>query len=175
MLPQDLLIRRLQAPDVHEILDIISDSRAQEDLVSPTEAESFDLATCNLFEYYRNRRSAYLVAVLDCRIVGGAGISRLASENATGCELQQMYLQRGKRGMGIGYSLLHRCLDLARELGYATCYAKTTSKMQKALRLYEREGFQKLCTPEERLLGGHDCQWHCLSLYSKSDAANAYL
>jgi putative acetyltransferase len=174
MLTQGLLIRRLQAPDVHEILAIISESRTEDELMPPA-ARAFDAAGCNLFEHYGNRRSAYLVAVVDSRIVGGAGIARRSLEDPTGCELQCMYLQRGKRGLGIGYALLSRCLELACELGYATCYANTTPNMRQAQRLYERQGFQELGIHLDEPTSGDRSRWHWLSLYSKSDSANTCL
>jgi ribosomal protein S18 acetylase RimI-like enzyme len=132
-------IRRLQAPDVHAVLTIISECHRAcgwEELVEPS--------TRNLFEAFRNRRSAFFVATIDGEVVGGAGIARLPDANGSVCELQRMYLRPQSRGRGIGHALLQRCADTARQLRYERCYAEASSEMSAAIAFYERHGFERL-------------------------------
>jgi putative acetyltransferase len=167
-----LSIRRIQAPDVHAILGVIRDGRcehADSSSESPLDPTDYDL-----FERYRTRRSTYMVAVMNDRIVGGAGISRLGSGGSV-CELERMYLRRESRGLGIGKALLQRCLEVAREFDYRECYAETSSDMTAALSLYERHGFLSLQSPLGPRSHARHNRWLLLKLCSGRDAANAYV
>jgi putative acetyltransferase len=139
-------IKPLAAPDVDAVLAIIGETRREYGLASrvPDLLEPADRA---LVTTYSRPRSAYFVAMDGDEVLGGAGIARLESIDASVCELQRMYLRPGARGRGVGQALLARCFDAARELGYRTCYAETIAEMKAAIAFYERNGFQRLHAP----------------------------
>ena len=62
-------------------------------------------------------------------------------------ELIKLYLYPACRGMGLGAMLLHTCLDEARRLDYQHCYLETHMKLERAVRLYEQNGFHRLSAP----------------------------
>lgn len=160
--PGRLTIRRLEAPDVHAVLEVISGCRREYGLhyrvASVLEPSDFDL-----YETYRQRRSAYFVAIDQTGVIGGAGIGRLEGDTST-CELQRMYLRPEVRRIGIGHALLTRCLETARELQYARCYAETVSEMTAAIALYERHGFRRLKARIGQTGHGHNDCWMRLEL-----------
>jgi putative acetyltransferase len=51
------------------------------------------------------------------------------------------------RGIGAGALLMSRCLDAARDAGFAQCYLETLTGMDAAQRLYERSGFRRIGGP----------------------------
>jgi len=124
-------------------------------------------------EAYRGPRSAYFVVVDGERIVGAGGIAQLVGGDPETCELRKMYFYREARGRGVGRSLLLRCLDEARRLGFARCYLETLTGMDAAQRLYRSVGFVPLARP----LGatGHtSCdRWYALDLNAKVPGPSA--
>jgi putative acetyltransferase len=80
-------------------------------------------------------------------VAGGAGIMALAGGEAGVCELRKMYFLPGARGQGMGETLLRQCLDVAKELGYRTCYLETLTGMDQALRLYSKLGLSPSAPP----------------------------
>ena len=153
---QGFIVRRLEAPDVPAVLDIIGDCRREYGLESGTRPV-LGPSDYDLLEAYRNRRSAYFVAIVDGGVAGGAGIARLPGADGATCELQRMYLRPASRRQGIGRALLQQCLQAARRLAYQHCYAETTSGMTSAITLYERHGFQRLPSPMGAARGHGDC------------------
>jgi len=92
--------------------------------------------------------AAYFVVVADDgRVVGGGGIAALAGGDPGVCELRKMYFLPETRGLGLGEALLRHCLEVARGLGYGTCYLETLTGMDQAIRLYTKLGFKPLCSP----------------------------
>ena len=161
---QRFTVRHLEAPDVDEVLKVISDCRREYGLENRVHA-ILEPSDHNLFETYRSQRSAYFVAIVDSALVGGAGISRLRDGDGSICELQRMYLRRASRGLGIGQALLQRCVQAARQFGYEQCYAETILEMTTAIRFYERHGFSRLKAPLGETGHGHNDCWLLLRLY----------
>lgn len=98
----------------------------------------------SLSNHFNGDRKRYFVAELEGKIVGGAGIAPLPGEKENVCELQRMFLDNAYRGKGIGYSLLKRCIDYAKETGFIYCYLESSEKLKAALNLYEKFGFKYL-------------------------------
>ncbi len=68
------------------------------------------------------------------KIIGGAGISQLANESETICELQKMYFLPEASGLGLGSQLMEKCLVAANSFGYEKCYLETMPYMVKMLK-----------------------------------------
>ena len=65
-----------------------------------------------------------------------------------GCaELVKFYLAKESRGLGIGSSLMQRCIHSARENGYSKLYLESLPHFSKALSIYSRLGFRRLSLP----------------------------
>ena len=96
---------------------------------------------------YGEPRHAYFVLEREARVLGGAGIAPLAGGNDDVCELRKMYFLPEARGLGAGAAMMARCLDAAREAGFARCYLETLCGMDAAMRLYERSGFRRIGGP----------------------------
>lgn len=94
---------------------------------------------------YGGPRSLYFVVVApDGRVVGGGGVGPLAGAAEDVCELRKMYFLPEARGTGTGETLLRRCIETARSMGYGTMYLETLTGMDAAQRLYARLGFVRL-------------------------------
>ncbi|HEU5290399.1 MAG TPA: GNAT family N-acetyltransferase, partial [Cyclobacteriaceae bacterium] len=48
---------------------------------------------------------------------------------------------------GLGQAVLSECLKAAKAIGFKTCYLETFNTMHSAMKLYERNGFQKTSGP----------------------------
>ncbi len=86
--------------------------------------------------------ACYFIVEVDGEIAGGGGIAPLPGEANTVCELQRMFLSGEYRGKGLGYGLMKRCIEYAKEKGFTYCYLETSKKLSDAVLLYEKYGFQ---------------------------------
>lgn len=98
------------------------------------------------------------------QVLGGGGIAPLEGGEPGICELRKMYFLRSARGKGLGEALLRQCLEVARTLGYHTCYLETLTGMDQAIRLYQKLGFQPLCSPLGRTGHGGCDHWFAKEL-----------
>ncbi|MBK6332159.1 MAG: GNAT family N-acetyltransferase [Thermomonas sp.] len=96
---------------------------------------------------YAAPRHAYFVVERDGVVRGGGGIAPLIGGDAGTCELRKMYFMPDVRGIGAGALLMSRCLETARDAGFAQCYLETLTGMDAAQRLYERSGFRRIGGP----------------------------
>lgn len=117
----------------------------------------------DMYGAYRGPKAAYWVLARGKEIVGGAGFAPLVGGDAKTCELRKMYFMPEVRGLGLGQTLLHRCLEGAKKARFRVMYIETLGNMTAARALYERNGF----TPLERPLGdtGH---FGCNAFYTKT-------
>ena len=107
----------------------------------------FDATTDTLYEVFKKERSAYFVAELDGKIVGGGGIYPTEGLPEDTCELVKMYLVPDARGIGLGKQLLDKCFATARSYGFGQIYLETMPELKLALRMYEKSGFSYLFSP----------------------------
>ncbi|EGQ8201304.1 hypothetical protein VCSRO12_0793 [Vibrio cholerae] len=106
-----------------------------------------DVEVLAMSQYYREQdRSAYFVALLEGKLVGGGGIAPFAGHTDL-CELKKLFLLPTSRGHGVGRALSEHCLNFAKQQGYAKCYLDTLSSMTKAIKLYQQLGFEHLTQP----------------------------
>ncbi|BCK06547.1 GNAT family N-acetyltransferase [Vibrio cholerae] len=108
----------------------------------PSDAEVLAMS-----QHYREQdRSAYFVALLEGKVVGGGGIAPFAGHKDL-CELKKLFLLPTSRGHGVGRALSEHCLNFAKQQGYAKCYLDTLSSMTQAIKLYQQLGFEHLTQP----------------------------
>ncbi|MEY3946984.1 MAG: hypothetical protein RJB03_1690 [Bacteroidota bacterium] len=102
-------------------------------------------ALCELFA--ENPLSAYFIARINDKIIGGGGIFPSAALPEDTCELVKMYLLPEARGTGIGAALINLCMDTARSKGFKKMYIETMPELKRAISVYEKFGFEYLEGP----------------------------
>src|SRR4051812_23866699 len=74
-----------------------------------------DPTTDHLFELFQKEKAVYNVAEVDGKIVGGGGIYPTDGLPGGVCELVKMWLLPEARGLGLGRSMIEKCLQQAKE------------------------------------------------------------
>ena len=141
-----IIIRPIQPEDNNQIATVIRQVFIDDDF--PKTGTAFaDVQLDFMFETYNKSKAIYFVVETEGKIIGGAGISQLENSNENICELQKMYFLQEARGKGIGFKLIEKCLEKAIEFGYSSCYLETLPEMKAAQNLYNKFGFEYLCSP----------------------------
>ena len=141
-----MLIRKIKKEDNAQIANVIREVFIADDY--PKTGTAFeDLQLDFMFATYDKPKSIYFVVEENNRIIGGAGISQLDNSEENICELQKMYFLKEARGKGIGYKMILKCLEKAKEFGFEKCYLETLPNMLDAQKLYQKVGFQYLDKP----------------------------
>jgi putative acetyltransferase len=108
----------------------------------------YDATTDALYELFtENPLSAYFIARINDKIIGGGGIFPSAALPEDTCELVKMYLLPEARGTGIGAALINLCMDTARSKGFKKMYIETMPELKRAISVYEKFGFEYLEGP----------------------------
>lgn len=108
----------------------------------------YDSSTDTLFEQFQNTPgSIYYVAEYKNEIVGGGGIFPSNGLPQDTCELVKMYLLPEARGIGLGRTLIEKCLETASEFGFHQVYLETLDELHLALKIYAKFGFEYLSAP----------------------------
>ena len=85
-----------------------------------------------------------LVAEVDGRIVGQAGIEALGRTDKVRHRADfGISIDEGYWGLGIGRALTRACIELAKQAGYLQLELSAVADNEKALALYESEGFRE--------------------------------
>jgi len=108
----------------------------------------YDATTDALYELFtENPLSAYFIARINDKIIGGGGIFPSAALPEDTCELVKMYLLPEARETGIGAALINLCMDTARSKGFKKMYIETMPELKRAISVYEKFGFEYLEGP----------------------------
>jgi len=141
-----ILIREIQQKDNKAIANVIRTVFISDDY--PKTGTAFEDPQLNqMFETYQHPNSIYFVVESGNQIVGGAGVSPLQNSEESICELQKMYFLEEARGKGLGFQMIQKCLEKAKEFGYQKCYLETLPEMKNAQKLYQKVGFQYIDSP----------------------------
>ncbi|PWK18145.1 putative acetyltransferase [Arcicella aurantiaca] len=139
-------IRQIQPQDNRELATIIRNSLL--DFNAAKQGTVFyDPTTDHLFELFREPKSIYFIIEVDGKMAGGAGVFPTENLPEDTCELVKLYLKADFRGLGLGKTLLNRCFEAAKELGYTKMYLETLPELNIAVPLYEKAGFSYLNAP----------------------------
>jgi putative acetyltransferase len=137
------MIRKIAVEDNHAMSDIIR-------TVMPAFGAGgkgfaiHDAEVDNLHAAYTRIRSAYFVCEIGGKILGGGGVAQLDGADKNICELKKMYFLPDGRGKGLGQRVLTACLTAAAEAGFEFCYIETFNTMKAAMKLYEKNAFEKI-------------------------------
>lgn len=92
-------------------------------------------------QVYNAHRGLFLAVLDDGKLVGTGGIKEMESDVA---ELKRLWLLETYHGQKIGFQVVSRLLDFARQEGYRTVRLGTTSRQQRALAFYKKFGFYEI-------------------------------
>ena len=139
-------IRDLQKEDNPALAKVVKDTLAEFGANHPNTVY-YDPTTDALFEVFQTPRSKYFLAELNNKIVGGGGIYPTDGLPPDTCELVKMYLLPEARGLGLGRTLIEKCIEEAAENGFKKIYLETMPELKQALSVYEKFGFEFLKGP----------------------------
>lgn len=142
----EITIRPIQPSDNPDLALIVKNTLAEFGAAKPGTV-FFDPTTDTLFELFQERRAAYFVAELNGKILGGGGIFPTEGLPEGTCELVKMYLLPEGRGIGLGRTLIEKCLEIAKENGFQQVYLETLDELHLALKIYAKFGFEYLKAP----------------------------
>jgi putative acetyltransferase len=142
----NIRIRNIQLSDNAQLAVIVRDTLTEFGANVPGTVY-FDPSTDALYELFQTPRSAYFIAEIEGKIVGGGGIYPTEDLPADTCELVKMYLLPEARSIGLGRRLMERCLETAQSSGFEKVYLETLPELKQAVKVYEKFGFEYLCAP----------------------------
>ena len=145
LLPE-IIIRPIQPTDNPHLALIVRNTLAEFGAANPGTVY-FDSTTDTLFELFQAKNAAYFVAEANGTILGGGGIYPTEGLPENTCELVKMYLLPDARGIGLGRTLIEKCLETAKEKGFQQVYLETLNELHLALKIYARFGFECLKAP----------------------------
>src|SRR5688572_28389017 len=138
-----IIIRRATKKDSPQLANLIRTVMPEFGASGPGFA-IHDKEVDDIFEAYNRPRCAYFVCEEDGKIIGGGGVAPLEGGDFNTCELKKMYFFPEGRGKGLGQEILSECLKAAKEIGFEYCYLETFNTMKSAMKLYEKNGFNKI-------------------------------
>ena len=159
----EIIIREIQQTDNPFLSKIVKDTLAEFGANHPNTVY-YDPTTDTLYELFQKEKAKYFVAVVDGKIVGGGGIYPTDGLDTDTCELVKMYLLPEARGLGLGKTLIEKCIATAKESRFKKIYLETMPELKQALNVYAKFGFEYLKGPMGN--SGHTgCSlWMLLSL-----------
>ena len=149
---QELLVRNAVASDARALGDIMQRTHAESDyLLSYPDEQSVDeeQEARSLAETERSNNEVELVAIVDGRIVGSAGVEAVGSRRKVAHRARfGISILKEYWGMGTGRVLMESCIDCARRAGYTQLELEVVADNERALSLYRRAGFEEYgCNP----------------------------
>ena len=143
----ELLVRNAVASDARALRETMRRTHSETDylLSYPDEQGTDEEREVRLLEETeRCGNQVELVAIVDGRIVGSAGVEAVGSRRkvAHGARFGISVLKE-LWGMGIGRVLTEACVDCARRAGYAQLELDVVADNERAMSLYRRAGFEE--------------------------------
>ena len=143
----ELLVRNAVASDARALRDVMQRTHSETDyLLSYADEQSADdeQEARALAEMERSDNEVELVAVVDGRIVGSAGVEAAGSRRKVAHRARfGISVLKEQWGMGIGRALTEACIACARRAGYAQLELDVVADNQRAMSLYRRAGFEE--------------------------------
>ena len=139
-------IRQIASHDNAELADLIRKVFREFGIDRPGTVYT-DPTTDHLFELFAKSGSVYWVAVENGRLVGGCGIYPTPHLPKGCAELVKFYVSSTHRNQGVGKMLMEQSISSARGLGYTQLYLESFPELEKAVSMYEMEGFRSIDAP----------------------------
>ena len=143
----ELLVRNAVASDARALRETMRRTHSETDylLSYPDEQGTDEEREARLLgETERSCNEVELVAIIDGRIVGSAGVSAVRSRRKVAHRARfGISILKEYWGMGIGRVLMESCIDCARRAGYAQLELEVVAGNERAVSLYRRAGFEE--------------------------------
>ena len=143
----ELLVRNAVASDARALRETMSRTHSETDylLSYPDEQGTDEEREARLLEETeRSGNEVELVAILDGRIVGSAGVAAAGSRRKVAHRARfRISVLQEYWGMGIGRVLMESCIDCARRAGYTQLELDVVADNERAMSLYRRAGFEE--------------------------------
>lgn len=94
-------------------------------------------------DFYAQYNHIYLENTIICfdgEIASGCGAFKKHENNVA--EIKRMFVLPEQRGKGIAMSVLAELETWAKELGYTTCILETSIRLENAIKLYKKLGYE---------------------------------
>jgi len=104
----------------------------------------YDPTTDDLYKLFRAEGSVYWIADGDGTMAGGCGIYPTPGLPDGCAELVKFYLLARWRGKGVGRTLMEKCFESAKQLGYKQLYLESLPELSKAVSMYIKSGFRHI-------------------------------
>ncbi len=144
---EEIIVRHIQPQD-NATMALIIRKALEEFGANKPGTVYYDDSTDHLYELFQQEPlSEYFVAERNGIILGGAGIYPTDALPERTCELVKMYLSPTARGMGLGRSMIAKCMEAAKAKGFEQIYLETMPELKKAVTVYEKFGFSYLAAP----------------------------
>ena len=144
---EELLVRNAVASDARALRETTQLTHAETDylLSYPDEQSSDDEQEArSLEETECSSNEVELVAIIDGRIVGSAGVSAVRSRRKVAHRARfGIIVLQAYWGMGIGRVLMEASIDCARRAGYTQLELEVVADNERAVSLYRRAGFEE--------------------------------
>ena len=140
---KDFIIRPIASNDNAQIAEVIRSVLVEHNAARQGTVYS-DPSTDFLSDVFKEQGSGYYVVEFNGRIVGGCGFFPTSGLPDGFVELVKLYVLQDYRGYGLGNFLIELCSSEATNFGYKNLYLETMPELGKAIRLYERSGFEIL-------------------------------
>lgn len=138
-----MTLRKVRAADNAVLSRIIR--KAFEDFGAPKTGTVYsDPTTDNLFALFQQENSVLWVADIDSKVVGCGGVYPTLGLPNGYAELVKLYISSDVRGLGVGRALMERCMQSARDFGYTHLYLESLPHFNKAVSIYEKQGYKRL-------------------------------
>lgn len=143
---QAITIAEITATDNAAVASLIREVFHEFD--APQEGTAYsDPTTDHLFEKFRTPGSVLYLARVDGVLAGCCGIYPTEGLPEGYAELVRFFVAQAFRGTGVGRQLMERSIAFARETGYRQLYLETIPEFDRAIGIYEKQGFRLLDAP----------------------------
>ena len=148
----ELLVRNAVASDARALRETTQRTHAETNyLLSYPDEQSVDdeQEARSLAETERSCNEVELVAIIDGRIVGSAGVSAVRSRHKVAHRARfGISILKEYWGMGIGRALMDASIACARQAGYTQLELEVVADNERAVSLYRHAGFEGYgCNP----------------------------
>lgn len=141
-----MIIRPIEQEDNQRVAAIIRGVFVEHD--APRTGTVFsDPTTDDLFTYFQKDGAYGLVAEIGGKVVGSCGFYP-TDDLPKGCvEMVKFYIEKESRGKGAGKEMMRIVEEKALEFGYTEMYIESLPLYDRAVKIYEKHGYDWLKTP----------------------------
>lgn len=142
---KNLLLRNAEASDGEAVLENFNQTHAETDwLLTYPDENTFDVEKESRFLERKaaSQNEIELVAVMDGKVVGTAGVSTLGTKYKVAHRAEfGVSILKEYWGLGIGRAMMEVCIGCAREAGYVQLELSVVADNARAVSLYRKAGF----------------------------------